>query len=222
MPTTEIAGFQLLRNINVDNPDPDLGAKIQEWSDSVVTQEGHQESWIGIVDEKSDELVAMITWDSVEAHIATLKRPDYKAVAESISTIFSGPGYMHHTDFEPYDQLAKAVSCPITEIATFYFDDEPPDGYLKRFRKFCEAAMKEEGPRPLAAAAGITHEEVEHEDVKGNAVVFVAGWNSIEAHGRFRESEVFRKHMPGLMDGAEKSQTVHISFRKVQELGHGD
>ncbi|UJO22091.1 uncharacterized protein CLAFUR5_09225 [Fulvia fulva] len=215
MPTTEIAGFSLVRDVDIDDPDTDAAARIQEWSESIVQQEGHQESWYGIVAEKKDELVAVITWDNIEAHIATLRRPDYKAVAERISTIFSGPGYMHHIDFEPYEQLAKAMTASMTEIATFYFDDEPPDGYLDRFHQFCEAAAKEDGARPLAAAAGITHEEVEYEDIKGNAAVFVAGWESIEAHMAFQGGKVFKEHMPGLMDGVEKVQMHHVSFRKV-------
>lgn len=64
MPTTEIAGFSLVRDVDIDDPDTDAAARIQEWSESIVQQEGHQESWYGIVAEKKDELVAVISTTS--------------------------------------------------------------------------------------------------------------------------------------------------------------
>ena len=61
MPTTEIAGFPLVRDVDIDDPDTEAAARIGEWSESIVKQEGHQESWYGIVEERKDELVAIIS-----------------------------------------------------------------------------------------------------------------------------------------------------------------
>lgn len=61
MPTTEIAGFPLVRDVDIDDLDTDASARIKEWSESILLQEGYQESWYGIVSEKKDELVAVIS-----------------------------------------------------------------------------------------------------------------------------------------------------------------
>lgn len=122
---------------------------------------------------------------------------------------------MHHTDFEPHEQVQKAMTAPVTEIATFYFDDEPPDGYVVQFQNFLKAASRETKARPIASAVGVTHEEVEQDDVKGNAVVLMVGWESIEAHEAFRDSQTYHEYMPKLMQGVEKVHVHHVALRSV-------
>lgn len=107
------------------------------------------------------------------------------------------------------------MAAPVTEIATFYFNDEPPEGYLDQFQDFLQAASKESGTRPIASAVGQTHEEVEYEDVKGNAVVLLVGWESIEAHQAFRDCRTYHEYMPKLRDGMEKLHVHHVALRKV-------
>ncbi|USW53623.1 hypothetical protein Slin15195_G069420 [Septoria linicola] len=219
MPTTEIAGFPLIDGVTMDSiaddPNSEAALRIKEWSDEIVRQKGYHATSYGTIAESPSDLVAVIIWDSMEAHISTLRQPDYKAVAESISSIFTGAGYMYHVDLEPHDEVQRAMDAPVMEIALFNFDHEPPGGCLEIFQAFRKAAGKESGATPIASAVGITHEEVEFGDIKGNAVVLVVGWESIEAHQAFRDSGTYKKYMPQLMKEVEKVQIHHVALRKV-------
>lgn len=159
------------------------------------------------------ELIGIV-WDDVQAHIETLRQPEYKAVAERISAIFTGAGYMYHVDLEPHSEVQKALAAPVTQIATFYFDDEPPEEYSDTLKAFQEAALKEsEGPAALAV--GITYEEVEHEDVKGKAAILLYGWNDIKAHEAFRSSSAYREHGMKLAEGVVHEHAHHMALRTV-------
>jgi hypothetical protein len=125
---------------------------------------------------------------------------------------------MYHIDFEPHEQVQKAMAAPVTEIATFYFDDEPPDGYVGRCQDFLGAARSSEeegGARPVACAVGVTHEKIEFEDVRGNAVVLMVGWESLEGHRALRDRRVYEEYMPELGIGGGVQHVHHVALRKV-------
>ena len=123
---------------------------------------------------------------------------------------------MYHVELEPYEDVQRATSSPFTAITFFQFDGDPPNDYLERAQAFRQAGLKESGPKPLCGAYGITHEEAETEDTSGKAVVFIAGWESVEAHEAFKASKTFKEFMPRLVDGVQKVGVYHVPFRKVE------
>jgi hypothetical protein len=78
--------------------------------------------------------------------------------------------------------LSTALSAPVTELATFYFEGAPPKDHLEGVHKFRQLAEEKKWEGYLGSAAGITYEEVEREGVKGKAAVLAIGWTSVDAH----------------------------------------
>lgn len=134
--------------------------------------------------------------------------PAYKPFLDTFGTIMSGSPQLSHVDLQPSaSEAAKAISAPVTEVATFYFDGEPNADWLDNAAKAREWLVKEAG-ESLGAAFGITHEVVEYKGVKGKAAVLVAGWSSKEAHVEFRGMETFRENIP-LLRGDSKAIEMH-------------
>jgi heme-degrading monooxygenase HmoA len=74
----------------------------------------------------------------------------------------------------------------------------------------------------LGLAAGVTYEsdvevEVEGEGgvQKGYAGVVVIGWESVEKHLAFRETDLFRENIGGLRNGARKIEMYHVQFMEA-------
>ncbi|KAF2216091.1 hypothetical protein CERZMDRAFT_94469 [Cercospora zeae-maydis SCOH1-5] len=221
MPITEIADFRVKDGITTeamfDRSSSDFASLMQEWTRAMHRHKGFHTARLGTKVEDESNLIILIDWDDVQSHFACLSSPDYAPIAERIVTdVAPFGGTMCHVALEPYEDVQKAAKCPITAITFFHFEDDPPEDFLERARAFRESAMKEPGPKPLAAAYGITHEEVEDEDTAGKAVVLVAGWESMEAHDAFRASETFQKCMPELVVGVKKSESYRVPLRIVE------
>jgi hypothetical protein len=120
-----------------------------------------------------------------------------------------GPVEISHVDFEPAGALSKAVSAPVTEIATFYCEGEPGSEWMSNAAKAGDWLQREAAEAGyLGIAYGITHEEVEYKGVKGKAAVIAIGWKSVEAHMSFRETQTFKENI-GLLRGEAKAIEMH-------------
>lgn len=128
-------------------------------------------------------------------------------------TICDGdPTLFCHADFQPPTSLTKTLSAPVTELATFYFEGAPQADYLQNVGKFAETLEREKPEGFLAAAYGLTHEVLEREGVKGKALVLTIGWQSVERHMEYRETEAFRTNI-GLLRGDAKGIVMkHVQF----------
>lgn len=74
----------------------------------------------------------------------------------------------------------KSFSAPATEVATFYFDGQPPNDYLEVAEGFLKDCEKEGVDGVLSWAVGLTHEEIEKEGVKGKGAMLAIGWESVD------------------------------------------
>lgn len=119
-----------------------------------------------------------------------------------------------HVDFSSPGNLAKALSAPITEIATFYFDGAPPSDYGSGVEK-AEHWIGGVGGGYLGLAWGTTHEEVERDGVKGKAAVVAIGWQSYEAHMAFRGREDFKEKIGLLRSSSKAVEMHHVAFMQA-------
>jgi hypothetical protein len=116
----------------------------------------------------------------------------------------SGPptvGPYHITFASPF---AAAVSAPVIEYLTLYFPtlvDRVSFG--ETWRSFVQTAgANAEGY--YGSAAGWIVEELEHEKVEGKARGFAVaiGWESVDAHMKYRETEAFKGSIGSLRSAA--------------------
>lgn len=141
----------------------------------------------------------------------------YKPFLNTFKTIIGGPFSLVHVDFTPADGVKRALSAPVTELATFYWDGAPPDDAVSSVEKFIKAWEAEAGEGKVRWAYGVTHEEIEREGVKGKGAVLLIGWESKEEHMQFRETEVFKKNIDLLRQGAKGAEMHHTQFMDFVE-----
>jgi hypothetical protein len=152
-------------------------------------------------------------WDSVKAHEEFNNTAAYPAFKERFQTFSGGPPRIIHVDFQPEGALDIAITAPVTEVATFVFgSDGTPSGYGAGVEKF-GAAIESAGIAGfLGAAYGFALEEVEIDGKKGKAAVLAIGWDSVDAHLQFRETQTFKDNIHFLRTGTVAVEMHHVQF----------
>ncbi|KAK0353206.1 hypothetical protein LTR91_008754 [Friedmanniomyces endolithicus] len=163
--------------------------------------------------EHVDMLEAFITWESLEKHYEFKKTPDHGPVLANLIKLRARPVTPYHVDFRPFTAFIRATEAPVTEVATFYFEGAAPTAVLDRFTRFREVLNKQHVSGVMGAAAGLSHEELESEGVKGTAAVLVIGWESVDAHMAFQKTQLFKDSVGLLpMTEAKRVEMHHTSF----------
>jgi hypothetical protein len=67
-------------------------------------------------------------------------------------------------------------------------------------------------PLNSCLGAGVTHEEIEKDSVKGKGAVLLIGWQSRQEHMDFREKETFKKNIQLLRQNAKGIEMHHTTF----------
>ena len=109
-------------------------------------------------------------------------------------TIVDGPLTMLHANFAPHPPTAAlGTTSPVTEVLTFYFEGEN-DGFDSKLRQFIKV-ISDNAEGFKAASGGWVIEDVEYKGKKGKAYVAILGWESVEAHMNFRETQTFKDNI---------------------------
>ena len=117
-----------------------------------------------------------------------------------------------HADFKPEGSLNKTFSAPVTEIAVFGFEGNPPEGYIDEVTKFGKILDEEKFEGYLGSSIGVTYEDLERDGVKGKAAVLAIGWQSVDVHMAFRESQTFKDNIHLLRSSAKSIDMNHVAF----------
>ncbi|KAI9053686.1 hypothetical protein LZ554_002639 [Drepanopeziza brunnea f. sp. 'monogermtubi'] len=211
VPVTEIAYITLKPGIELEGS----GAAAQAWKETLTTvsqQDGYQRMHWGRTLEDPNQLMLFIDWDSRDAHLKFVATPGYTPFKNRLGTIMEGV-HLHHVAFSPFPPsiLGRA---PVIEFATFFGTS---DVFLSHVEKFMGAAGKPEGYHGSVYGPSVEDDVGKHADGgdKGKAVVLLIGWDSVEAHTKFRETEGFQKNIGLLEDGAKGAEVVHVAFTAV-------
>ncbi len=70
----------------------------------------------------------------------------------------------------------------------------------------------------LGAAAGLSHEELESEGVKGTAAMLLIGWESVDAHMAFQRTQLFKDSV-GLLPVTEAKRVEMVSPEMMTKCG---
>ena len=187
MPTTEIATLTLTPGSDIGDPNNAASATLNECGNVLVKQPGLLALRFGPQVEDSSKMQMFISecaclnllslpqlsnlrsdWESTQRHHDFMAGEDYPPFLEKMKTIMAGPPSFAHVDFDT-DGLASALKAPVTEVATFYFNEKPPDAYLPGVVEFVKACAADAGTGngPTRYALGTTHELIEKDGVKG-------------------------------------------------------
>ena len=148
-----------------------------------------------------------------------MKSPIYDPFTKNLSTIASDGIIMNHVNFNPHPPSAaiSSTTSPVTEVAICYFASFDP-GFEERIKRLA-SVMSEKAEGFKAASAGWMVEDIEHPSIgsgkKGKAVVAVIGWESQEAHHKFRESPAFGENIHLMAEGTLDIEDHHTTFKEV-------
>ena len=152
----------------------------------------------------------------MEHHKKFIADPGYGPFAKHLMSIVDGSLTMYHANLSPHPPSAaiSSTSSPVTECLTCYFSSLD-SSYEERFNKLV-AALSEGAEGFKAAAGGWLVEDVEHEKIgsgkKGKAFVGFIGWESVEAHKKFRETKAFNDNIHLIREGPVASEVHHTVF----------
>ena len=126
---------------------------------------------------------------------------------------------MYHAQFSPFPPSAP-LEAPITALVTFYgFPSNEEAVTNKMFRKMYEGweRLVKEAPGHLATAAGFTLEDVDGPSgdkvEKAKAFMVVIGWDSIDSHTSFRETEAAKMAFAQLKQQSGSVEVHHVEFK---------
>ena len=132
-------------------------------------------------------------------------------------TIVDGPITMLHAHLDPHPPSAalSSTSSPVTEVITAYFSQQN-SYYASNFLQAAKAVEQKPESGFKGKSGGWVEEDVESEKLgdgkKGKAFVGLFGWESVEAHMKFRETQEFKDNIHLLRDGTAGMEVHHTSF----------
>ncbi|KAN0092246.1 hypothetical protein V8E51_018093 [Hyaloscypha variabilis] len=183
----------------------------------MAAQDDIQGGYYGRQIENPNMLMLFVDWTCYEAHMKFVNSPEYGAFGQKVLSITDSP-YFHHLQSNPHPPSILGTA-PITEFTTFY-DVQP--SYFDNLKEFVKRLGREKVDGYLGCAFGEVKEKiVRHEDVgnegveKGNAVVLLTGWESLEMHTRFEETGWFKENIGLLREGRGGVESSHVSFEAL-------
>jgi hypothetical protein len=160
-----------------------------------------------------------------------METPEYKPTMESMITLVRETPRLHH--FRPSQFPPTVLSqAPVVEVATFY---KTESSFTENTKKFMEIFHGTEIDGYVGQAYGPVVEKIEKSDGdgKGPALMIFIGWETKEAHMKFRETELFQKNVGLLKEGVGAVEMVsypvfipgqslmiskhHASFKSYEE-----
>lgn len=132
-----------------------------------------------------------------------------------------------HTHYSPHpadDSLADHIS-PATEILTFFFPTNYSESDQKKFEddlKKMVAVIEKEATTYKASAGGWVVEEIPIPDTSDKAKAYTAliGWESVEAHLAFRETQAFKDNIH-LLRQAKDLKKLHVVHYHGTQVNKG-
>ncbi|KAI1077127.1 hypothetical protein F5B20DRAFT_553284 [Whalleya microplaca] len=177
-----------------------------------------------LVHEDNSKLRLFVDWEGIEAHQDFTKRPAYEPFKDLLLSGLEGPSSVYHVYLSPFpstvlDNAEGKGKSPVAELLHAYFPGG--DGYTadqiastsKGAQDFLNQLVGLAKQSTGETAVGWAVEELEFKGEKCRALVIAIGWESVDAHKKFRETEDFAKLIPLLrgLEGLKGMQVSHIS-----------
>ena len=221
---TEIAILTLSTDATIEDSTSPAGKVWKSITKTVLAQEGCQRVYWGRQVENSNVVDFFVDWDSVGSHKNFIASPAYGPFEETFSLILDGKILVYHAYFAPHlpSSALDRISSPMTEYATFYFPSDISDidrsSWKWAFSDFKET-LEKHAKGFKRVASGWVVEELHHEAVEGNAVVFAAvfEWDDVESHLAYRETEEFQESIVRLRKASKARNMHHVKFRLIEE-----
>jgi len=163
---------------------------------------------------------AFIDWSSIEEHMEFTKQEIYPAFLNDAKDMCDGPLSLYHVHFEPFPP--SVAFSEATEFITAYFpadysseDQQTFHDSMKKFGAIVKSAW--EGCR--GSVGGWVAEELEDPKTSEKAKAYIAliGWQSVQSHMDFRETQSFKDNIH-VLRGAKDLKNVAVVHVEAKEF----
>ncbi|KAH9991317.1 hypothetical protein F4779DRAFT_609684 [Xylariaceae sp. FL0662B] len=215
-PVTEFADLCLKPNVDM--------AFLSEAIKIVIEQPGCLRARSSVVHEDKSKLRLFVDWVSLGAHQDFTKRDVYGPFTELFLSGLTGSVILYHVPFTPFpptalDNAEGKGKSAVTELLHAYFPSG--DGFTadmmastsRTVQGFLDQLVASAKQSSGETAIGWAVEELEFKGEMCRVLAVAIGWESVDAHMKFRETEDFAKLIPILrgLEGLKGMQVCHVS-----------
>ncbi|KAI4285639.1 MAG: hypothetical protein L6R35_004616 [Caloplaca aegaea] len=244
---SEIAIFEASdANVDLANPDSPYKANFEKHLKTVLASDGAQAAYYAQVIEKPHIIILFVNWDTLDSHINATKTPQFAAFESSFRTTLikdstpTTPTNVFHVPFKAnmldalQPQTLKSDSIGVTELVFASFHPSPrsqsaKDKIVDSFNHVEPFILRHGGLtgyrngwalESLETPLFETKEgggEVEGKGDRFDVYVNLTGWDKMETHVKFMETEDFRDNLHWYTDveGGKGWEIVHGRFFEV-------
>ncbi|KAI9760799.1 MAG: hypothetical protein M4579_001429 [Chaenotheca gracillima] len=226
-PITEVARLPFAPGSTFEDPSTPTG---QIWHEEFLAvlqrQPGYQRLYYGRQIESPNEVLLMIDWDSLDAHKAFMSSTDYDPFVKHLLSILDGDPQLHHAKLSPFPptRTLSNSSNPVTEVVTFHFPASFSDSDAQDFDKAWAQTLKafQDNAGPGLTGSGVSGWIVEELEIpnktpteKGKAFQLAFGWESVDAHMKFRETQAFKDNIERVREKVAGAWSCHASLKEI-------
>jgi heme-degrading monooxygenase HmoA len=160
----------------------------------------------------------VIVWSDHSDHQKFMNSSIYPNFLERVGAALTRRPDVYHADLPIDETLAAPLSAPVTEFLTCYTslskDKSELDTAATRFSELL--AKDAEGFVAIAGGWGI--EQVQHgsfaeEGGEGRRFLSFIGWESVDAHMKYRDTPEFKEAIPHLRNNVKGIEVHHVEFK---------
>jgi quinol monooxygenase YgiN len=189
-------------------------------------QEGCLELRGGLSHEDPSKYFLIVDWESIEVHSKFMTREEFKPFLELVLANVAGKPSLYHVNFKSYpltvlENHSASGGTNVAEVLHMHFpadiSDEGRAAVEKTAQDFLGQLTPDKAPGFSGQSAmGWAVEEVELKGEKTRALVALLGWESIDAHIKFRDTEHFKNIIPLLRDIKDLKgiEMCHVTVNK--------
>lgn len=210
-PVTEIADLAL-------KPDAEWKDFMKSTAALIRSQPGCTRVRYATKHESADHLVMFIDWEDLSAHQTFADSAAYAPMLKGFDERLSSPAAPYHAAFEPFppavlDSDGGEGRTPVAEVMQAYFpadmDMVQQQAALFRIQQFIDETKTVAKGLTGQTAHSFALEERVFKGEQSRVLVGILGWESVEAHMAYRETDEFKNSI-GLIRGMEGLKGVEV------------
>jgi len=161
-------------------------------------------------------LTSPIDWNTMDDHVRFTKTVEYGPFMQKLGeSVMAGMPNLHHVRFSA--PVTKVAVAPITEMLTFYFPaDVEKSSFESIWERFVDVLSKNSDGY-LGNTGGWVVEDLAYEGQPGKAYVAAIGWESIQAHMAYRETQAFKDTISEVVGATRGRVMHHTKFTKLDK-----
>lgn len=164
-------------------------------------------------EDKSSKLTHL-DWDHVDFHKKFRGSREYGPFEENFGKLLDGPANIYHANLSPHPPAPATASSrsPVTECLTLYHPIDADTAAFDERWSACRSMFEQHAEGYKASSTGWVIEELEYENEKCKAFAIFLGWESVEAHIKFRDTDHFKKWIVPLGEGLKGITACHATM----------